>query len=1026
MQSVSAIRRFSPFVLSVRGAAGILPGMRLRFFLPFIIALRGTSPAQVLLDDTWADATRTDTALPAESAWSASNAASLSASVNALTGTAANGSSRSWWTHFTANAAAPVPLAEGEALRVTLVFTPDAVAAQNTSRGMRIGLFDFSGGTRTTADGSSPAGAGVAGYVLNLNMGTTFGVAGPVSIRKRSTVTSTDLMGSAGDFTTLPDGDGGGSAGSPGFLGGAAHTLVWTFARTAAGMEITTAFSRADGWSATHTATDPAPVPAFDGFALRPASSTQSAGTFTFSRLLVEKLNTIPPGPPEIGEPPQSVTAPAGDAVQFSVTASGPPALSYQWRKDGAILPGATSPGLSLTNVQTGGSYTVVVSNPYGSTESSAALLTVLPQAPVITAQPQGRAALTGDTVTFTAAARGTEPMSWQWTRDNAPLPGQTASQLVLTNVQPSAAGTYRVTATSSAGVTVSDPAVLSVTNAVAVPGLYVSPSGSAGAAGTFAAPTTLASAITRVQPGGVIWVRGGTYILNAQITVNRGNNGSSEVLRKKICAFRLPDGSEEMPVLDFSTQPYGSSSSVSNPRGLMLGGDWWHVCGLTVKGAADNGIYVGGNHNIIERCRTHLCRDSGVQISRFSSSDATIDLWPSFNLILNCESWDNYDSPPNDGENADGFACKLTAGPGNVFRGCVAHHNIDDGWDLFTKIETGPIGRVIIDRCIAHSNGTLTDGTSNVNGDRNGFKLGGDGIPVVHTVTRSLAYGNGKNGFTWNSNPGAIVMVNNLAFNNAEGNFNFTTAGPQFYNNVSLYTSGTGVNDRYGGSSGAPTGATNCFWYTGSGSRGPSINDAGLVVSAASFQTLVAPSFSFTRRADGALDFGTFARPVAGHRLVNGGVLPAGIAMPFSPAYYLGTPDSGLVESRTGFQLWREQQFGEDSLDQPLTAADAAPAADGHSNMLRYILGSDATAPLSPALLPALVSTPSGLRYRWRRAPGTTDIRALPWISPDLSTWTSAPATLFLTAGGFQEWETAAPAGHERNYFRLQLSPQP
>lgn len=1002
--------------------------MRLIFFLLLIPLLRGSATADVLLDDTWSDATRTDTALPAESAWHASNTASLTASANALTGTAANGSSRSWWTYFTTNAAAPVPLAEGETLRATLVFTLDAVAAQNTSRGMRIGLFDFSGGTRTTADGSSPAGAGVAGYVLNLNMGTTFGVAGPVSIRKRTTLTSTDLMGSAGDFTTLPEGDGGGSTGSPGFVSGSPHTVVWTFNRTAAGLEITAAFSRADGWSVTHTATDPAPASllAFDGFALRPASSTQSAGTFLFSRLLVEKLNAIPPGPPEIDVPPQSVTAQAGDTVQLSVSASGPPALSYQWRLAGADLPGETSATLTLTNVQAGGSYTVVVSNPYGSAETSAAVLTVLPQAPVFTAQPAGRAAIAGDTVTFLAAARGTQPMTWQWTRDNAPISGQTAPQLTLTNAQPSAAGTYRVIATSSAGATTSNPAILTVTNAVIVPGLYVSPSGTAGAAGSFSAPTTLASAITRVQPGGVIWVRGGTYTLSSQITVNRGNNGTSEALRKQIFAFRLPDGTEEVPVLDFSSQPYGSTSSVSNPRGLMLGGDWWHVRGLTVKGAADNGIYVGGNHNIVERCRTHLCRDSGVQVSRFSSSDATIDLWPSYNLILNCESWDNYDSPPNDGENADGFACKLTSGPGNIFRGCVAHHNIDDGWDLFTKTDTGPIGSVIIDRCIAHSNGTLTDGTSNVNGDRNGFKLGGDGIPVVHTVTRSLAFGNGKNGFTWNSNPGAIIMVNNLAFDNAEGNYNFTAAGPQFYSNVSLYTTGTGVNDRYGGSSGAPTGATNCFWYTGSSSRGPSINDAGIVVNAASFQTLAPPTFSFIRRADGALDFGNFARPVAGHRLVNGGILPAGIALPFSTAYYLGTPDAGLVESRTGFQLWREQQFGEDNLGRPYAAADAAPGGDGHSSMLRYILGADATAPLSPALLPAMVSTPGGLRYRWRRAPGTTDIRALPWASEDLAAWTSLPAALFTTAGGYQEWEAAAPAGTTRGYFRLQLSPQP
>jgi hypothetical protein len=449
-----------------------------------------------------------------------------------------------------------------------------------------------------------------------------------------------------------------------------------------------------------------------------------------------------------------------------------------------------------------------------------------------------------------------------------------------------------------------------------------------------------------------------------------------------------------------------------------MLGGDWWHVRGLEVKGAADNGIYVGGNHNIVELCRIHACRDSGLQISRYSSSDGPA-LWPSFNLILNCESWDNYDSPPNDGENADGFACKLTSGEGNVFRGCIAHHNIDDGWDLFTKTETGPIGSVTIDRCIAHSNGTLTDGTTSSNGDRNGFKLGGSGIPVAHTVTRSLAYGNGKNGFTWNSNPGAIAVVNNLAFNNAQGNFKFDAADPLFYNNASLYTAGSGTNDRYGGASGAPTGATNCFWYNGG-----SINAAGITISAASFLTL-APPAAFARYDDGGLSFGNFARPVAGHRLINGGTLPAGIALPYAAAYYHSTPDIGLIETRTGWHLWREQQFGEDNLALPYTGPTASPIADGQPNALKYLLGLAATDPVPPALLPTLSAGPGGtFTYRWHRLATATDVTVTPMSSITLQSWTPASAYLLSTPAPYQQWEAILPANPGPRFFlRLDLT---
>ena len=61
--------------------------------------------------------------------------------------------------------------------------------------------------------------------------------------------------------------------------------------------------------------------------------------------------------------------------------------------------------------------------------------------------------------------------------------------------------------------------------------------------------------------------------------------------------------------------------------------------------------------------------------------------------------------------EDADGFAAKLTIGEGNVFDGCIAAYNADDGWDLFAKIETGAIGQVVIQNCVAFKNGYVLDG---------------------------------------------------------------------------------------------------------------------------------------------------------------------------------------------------------------------------------------------------------------------------------------------------------------------------
>ena len=311
---------------------------------------------------------------------------------------------------------------------------------------------------------------------------------------------------------------------------------------------------------------------------------------------------------------------------------------------------------------------------------------------------------------------------------------------------------------------------------------IYVSTTGTDSAAGTISQPTTLQSAITRVTAGGIIYMRGGTYNYSAGITIARGNNGTSASARKQLFAYP-----GEIPDLNFSAQATDSAN-----RGLTLNGNYWYIKGLIVEHAGDNGVYIGGSNNIVERMITRFNRDTGLQLGRASSSD-TSSMWPANNLIISCESHDNSDPT---GENADGFASKLTTGPGNIFRYDVAHNNSDDGWDLYTKPDTGPIGPVTIEFSIAYNNGTLSNGTQNANGDRNGFKLGGESIAVNHIVRNNLAYNNGKDGFTWNSNPGTITVTSNVAKNNAQRNFNFDGGTSTFASNISC-RSASGTNDR-------------------------------------------------------------------------------------------------------------------------------------------------------------------------------------------------------------------------------------
>ncbi|BCY12003.1 cellulose-binding protein [Actinoplanes sp. L3-i22] len=348
---------------------------------------------------------------------------------------------------------------------------------------------------------------------------------------------------------------------------------------------------------------------------------------------------------------------------------------------------------------------------------------------------------------------------------------------------------------------------------------VYVSPSGTDGAAGTQSAPTTLTSAITRIAAGGTIYLRGGTYNYAQTVTIAAGNNGASGSL-KTLSAYP-----GEVPVLNFSAQTEDSAN-----RGLALNGNYWRLYGLVVERAGDNGIFVGGSNNIVERTVTRFNRDSGLQISRIAS-DTPNAQWPANNLILSSESHDNADS---DGEDADGFAAKLTVGSGNVFRYAVSHNNIDDGWDLYTKTDTGAIGVVTIEDSLSYDNGTLTDGSQAGAGDRNGYKLGGEDIAVNHVVRRSIAYQNGKHGFTYNSNPGSLTISNNLSIDNGERNFNFDAGTSVFRNNTSCRFS-SGTNDRIIGDSDS----SNQFWSGTNGSRCASYSGA-LAWSFSSTGTLV------------------------------------------------------------------------------------------------------------------------------------------------------------------------------------------
>src|SRR5439155_5275245 len=171
---------------------------------------------------------------------------------------------------------------------------------------------------------------------------------------------------------------------------------------------------------------------------------------------------------------PQNYTVAEGCDATFKVVAASPLPLNYQWRRNDADILGATNDTLVVQNVklaQNSQQYSVVVSNAAGPVTSSDAVLTVSADisAPMISAQPQSQTVAEGTNVTFTVVAlkqcTGSDGLTYQWffNATNV-IAGATNSALVLTNVQPSAAGAYSVRVRDAAdNGTDSDPATLTV-----------------------------------------------------------------------------------------------------------------------------------------------------------------------------------------------------------------------------------------------------------------------------------------------------------------------------------------------------------------------------------------------------------------------------------------------------------------------------------------------------------------------------------------------------------------------------------
>lgn len=324
---------------------------------------------------------------------------------------------------------------------------------------------------------------------------------------------------------------------------------------------------------------------------------------------------------------------------------------------------------------------------------------------------------------------------------------------------------------------------------------IHVSTTGTDMGDGSEQAPLqTIHKAVEMVQAGDRILIHEGTYIISERIKIP-----ALPTSAEKRCEMRAwPEEAVGKVIIDGSAMNHTTMSDFKMGRCIYVNheANYWTFYGLVLQHAEDNGMKVEGSYNIIHRCVFRWNNDTGLQIGMYKdfSIEETKSLPVSgqpqfnpgytycrYNKVINCDSYENYDSRSyngsDDGGDADGFACKLFPGPGTEFHGCRAWTNSDDNWDLYMVYHP-----VVIDHCWAWHAGYSPEG--NAVGNGNGFKLGGGGSSGgaafdqsvgAHVVNNCVSFDNLNKGYDQNNAYEGMYVINCVGWGNGF-NYRFPT----------------------------------------------------------------------------------------------------------------------------------------------------------------------------------------------------------------------------------------------------------
>ncbi len=237
--------------------------------------------------------------------------------------------------------------------------------------------------------------------------------------------------------------------------------------------------------------------------------------------------------PPTISSQPTSQSVTAGQSATFSVAATGTATLTYQWKKGGTAISGATAASYTTpatTSADNGTQFTVTVTNAFGNVTSNAATLTVTASgiAPSITSQPASKTVAVGQTATFSVTATGTGTLTYQWKKNGAAISGATSSAYTTPATVSSDNGiVFTVTVTGTSGNITSSGATLTVNAPPSITAQPASKSVLTGQTATFSVTAAGTATLTYQWNKGGVAISGATSASYTTPATTSADNGA-------------------------------------------------------------------------------------------------------------------------------------------------------------------------------------------------------------------------------------------------------------------------------------------------------------------------------------------------------------------------------------------------------------------------------------------------------------------------------------------------------------------